>query len=308
MDYMTIQQASEKWGIKSRQIQTLCKNGRIIGAVRFNKSWAIPEKALKPIDERRNQAGVDMKTVSNDTDFLSGVSQTYQQLLNDFPLKINVTDRHGVMIYANDAFFEGTLDEARQNAIGSYNILEEKELEAWGLKEHIERAFRGEHILTQNLKFPNRQLDGTKYGKDYAFVTIYNDIYSFPILDDENGLLYVVSVFIPVRRYHARDEVHKTKEYIETHWRQPFNGECVAKTINMSQSNLLRIFKQDTGFSMHEYYREVKINHLKIKLLDFNLSVEQAFIECGMDYNSYYTTIFKKLTGLTPTQYRKSKR
>lgn len=53
MDYMTITQASEKWGITPRRIQVLCTGERIEGAVRFgNKVWAIPIDADKPDDAR----------------------------------------------------------------------------------------------------------------------------------------------------------------------------------------------------------------------------------------------------------------
>ncbi len=52
MDYMTIQQASEAWGITSRRIQVLCSEGRIAGAVRFGRVWAIPADAQKPADAR----------------------------------------------------------------------------------------------------------------------------------------------------------------------------------------------------------------------------------------------------------------
>lgn len=50
--YLTIAEVSEKWGIKTRRINTLCLEGRIEGAVKFGNSWAIPENAQKPKDER----------------------------------------------------------------------------------------------------------------------------------------------------------------------------------------------------------------------------------------------------------------
>ena len=52
MDYMTIQQASEKWKISERRIQVLCVNGRLAGAVKFGRQWAIPLSIGKPKDER----------------------------------------------------------------------------------------------------------------------------------------------------------------------------------------------------------------------------------------------------------------
>lgn len=52
MEYMTIKDAAEKWGITQRRIQVLCVEGRIEGAVRFGKAWAIPIDTEKPSDAR----------------------------------------------------------------------------------------------------------------------------------------------------------------------------------------------------------------------------------------------------------------
>jgi len=52
MNYITIREASQKWGIGIRRINTLCNEGRIEGCVKFGASWAIPAEALKPSDMR----------------------------------------------------------------------------------------------------------------------------------------------------------------------------------------------------------------------------------------------------------------
>ena len=52
MDYMSIAEAAKKWGISSRRIQTLCASGRISGAERLGRNWAIPKDAEKPGDAR----------------------------------------------------------------------------------------------------------------------------------------------------------------------------------------------------------------------------------------------------------------
>lgn len=52
MEYITIQDASEKWGISERRIQVLCVEGRLVGAEKFGRQWAIPEFLDKPNDAR----------------------------------------------------------------------------------------------------------------------------------------------------------------------------------------------------------------------------------------------------------------
>ena len=55
MDYMTLKEASEKWGVSSRQINYYCTAGRIPGAVKMAGVWLIPKDAEKPVDGRTKQ-------------------------------------------------------------------------------------------------------------------------------------------------------------------------------------------------------------------------------------------------------------
>lgn len=50
--YMTIKEAAEVWGVTPRRIQVLCSDGRIEGAMKFGRDWAIPKDAEKPADKR----------------------------------------------------------------------------------------------------------------------------------------------------------------------------------------------------------------------------------------------------------------
>jgi hypothetical protein len=52
MEFLSIRQISEKWGISTRRIQILCAEGRITGAMRVGYSWVIPSDAEKPRDGR----------------------------------------------------------------------------------------------------------------------------------------------------------------------------------------------------------------------------------------------------------------
>lgn len=52
MEYISIKQLSKKWGISTRRIQILCRDGRIPGAMRIANTWAVPSDADKPKDAR----------------------------------------------------------------------------------------------------------------------------------------------------------------------------------------------------------------------------------------------------------------
>lgn len=50
--YVTAKELAEKWGLTTRTIQVMCSDGRIKGAVKFGRDWAIPYDAEKPADGR----------------------------------------------------------------------------------------------------------------------------------------------------------------------------------------------------------------------------------------------------------------
>ena len=56
LDWITPLQASEKWGITERQVQAMCKSGKIAGTLRLSKVWLIPKDAQRPLDGRTKTA------------------------------------------------------------------------------------------------------------------------------------------------------------------------------------------------------------------------------------------------------------
>jgi hypothetical protein len=50
--FMTVQETAEKWGITQRQVQILCKTGRVAGAIQISRIWLIPENSRKPTASR----------------------------------------------------------------------------------------------------------------------------------------------------------------------------------------------------------------------------------------------------------------
>ena len=53
MEYITVQEAAQKWKVSPRLAQQYCRDGRIQGARKFSGAWAIPTDAQKPTDPRR---------------------------------------------------------------------------------------------------------------------------------------------------------------------------------------------------------------------------------------------------------------
>lgn len=58
MDFINVQEAAEKWELEERRITMLCRDGKIIGAIKENGIWLIPVNAEKPVDGRTKRGAL----------------------------------------------------------------------------------------------------------------------------------------------------------------------------------------------------------------------------------------------------------
>ena len=50
--YLTVKEVAKKWGVSPKWVQVLCVEGRIEGAAKLGREWAIPVEAERPEDKR----------------------------------------------------------------------------------------------------------------------------------------------------------------------------------------------------------------------------------------------------------------
>ena len=50
--YKTVNELAKEWGVNPRTVQTMCADGRISGAVKFGRDWAVPANVERPKDKR----------------------------------------------------------------------------------------------------------------------------------------------------------------------------------------------------------------------------------------------------------------
>ncbi len=55
MEYLTSEEVALKWNISARRVTTLCKDGRIEGAIQKSGVWLIPNDAQKPVSMKRGR-------------------------------------------------------------------------------------------------------------------------------------------------------------------------------------------------------------------------------------------------------------
>ena len=95
------------------------------------------------------------------------------------------------------------------------------------------------------------------------------------------------------------------KDYIDMHTEEKLNICNIAALIYKSESQTIRIFKKNFGVTPYDYHLDNKIKRAKSLLLNTNLSVKETAYRLGFSDEHYFSGIFKKKTGKSPTEIRK---
>lgn len=93
--------------------------------------------------------------------------------------------------------------------------------------------------------------------------------------------------------------------YIGEHYVEEITVKDVADHLAVNRSHLSRVFHNHFGMSMKEWLLRVRINHAAYLLSMTNDSVENISYQVGFRSLVVFSRIFKKMTGETPTHYRK---
>ena len=135
MDYLTVTQAAEKWGVSSRRVRLLCANGEIEGVIRKGYLYMIPADTEKPLDRRRlpyKQRRGDYYKLFRDTDLKR------LKLDNMRPLTAGETkrlrDEFMVDFTYNSNAIEGNTLTLKETAM----VLEGISIDKKPLKDHLE--------------------------------------------------------------------------------------------------------------------------------------------------------------------------
>lgn len=107
---------------------------------------------------------------------------------------------------------------------------------------------------------------------------------------------------------HYRAQIDAAIHYIVIHLHEKITLESVAAAVGLSPCHLSRVFRQETGESIVDYIQRERVEAAKHMLIysDATLSAISQYLYFSTQ--SYFIRIFKKYTGITPGQYRKSYR
>jgi AraC-like DNA-binding protein len=228
-----------------------------------------------------------------------------------FPFPINLFRVDGTSAFVNDAYVRMLGESAAgaylirpERIVGLYNILNDPVVVASGRLAGWRKAFQGSTVQFESVAQPVEEIRRNHDLPGLDVVAFYQDITAFPVFDDSDEVAFVASVMIARRVVRGRPEIARAVDYLETHWREPFDGEAAAAVAGFSTRHFAREFRRHTGHTPHDYPARLRFEKLKQFLRDPAVSVAGAFSACGLEYSSRHAGAFKERTGMTPSQYR----
>ena len=155
-------------------------------------------------------------------------------------------------------------------------------------------------------------------GLDYQnlFRTMINELQMCKENYAEMLEMYLRQIFIMLKRYfantlethntHIVEEIDKATIYFNEHYSEDISIDEYAQNNHFSVSWFIRHFKQCTGSTPMQYILSKRIYNAEILLHDSTYNVTEIAEIVGYDNPLYFSRIFKKVKGLSPSEYRKS--
>ena len=124
-------------------------------------------------------------------------------------------------------------------------------------------------------------------------------------MPDELAALVVRSFSTPeALSPRTSDLVRQAILYIQQNFGQPLNRADVADAISVSENYLSQIFRQEMGISLWDYLNRQRINEARRLLDATTMSITEVAAAVGIYDPAYFSRIFHKQTGLSPSAYR----
>ena len=100
-------------------------------------------------------------------------------------------------------------------------------------------------------------------------------------------------------------DISLVKSFLDEHYKEKLSLESVASHFFIDKHYLARLFKEQYGVTLVTYLQQVRITHAKRMLRFTNKSIEEIGLECGIGELNYFSRVFKKLEGVSPSEFRR---
>ena len=98
--------------------------------------------------------------------------------------------------------------------------------------------------------------------------------------------------------------IRQILDYIQQNYNKDISIKLLSSSFNINAAYLGQLFKNETGEMLTNYVNGIRIEKAKEMLVNTNLKASEISERVGYPNTNYFYRIFKKITGISPTEYR----
>ncbi|WP_235427158.1 response regulator [Cohnella kolymensis] len=102
------------------------------------------------------------------------------------------------------------------------------------------------------------------------------------------------------------DVVQQIKHYIIEHSQEDISLEMIAKKVDLSPYYISKMFKEQLGINYIDFLTECRIEKAKTLMSHPEMSLKEITFDVGYNDPNYFSKVFKRICGVSPTDYRKT--
>lgn len=144
-----------------------------------------------------------------------------------------------------------------------------------------------------------------KKGGFKSAIAVKKTLYEFFEYISENFARFIFSGEEYKKHFKRLDTFNSVIEYIDEHYRESISADSLAARFFISTSYFSHLFKERANMSFVEYLNETRLRHARTLLENEDLSIGEISLNVGFNDINYFSRIFKKKVGITPTEYRR---
>jgi AraC-like DNA-binding protein len=107
----------------------------------------------------------------------------------------------------------------------------------------------------------------------------------------------------PVKIQKNNDLLAQITEFLKSNVEEKLEFEDILKEFNLSASVVKKIFREQMGCGVMDYFTRLKIDKAKELIREENYTFTEISEKLGFNTSQYFTTVFKRVSGITPTEY-----
>ncbi|MBP3360488.1 MAG: helix-turn-helix domain-containing protein [Clostridia bacterium] len=119
------------------------------------------------------------------------------------------------------------------------------------------------------------------------------------------SLLYTLGKLVN-NIYSTDSKINDCISFIVTNYSSQISVRELAAYCNLSRGRFMHLFRETAGMPPHSYQQMLRINNSKTMLSSTDLSIAEISRLSGYDDPLYFSRLFKKITGLSPKQFREN--